>query len=140
MNAGSTAPVGQYNLTVYGTSGTQTAITTPTLSVYKPTFTIYSSGNVTLGQGTATTTYVGVTSQYGFTGSVTMSVSGLPSGVTASFSPNPTTGNSQLTLTASSTAALGQYPLTITGTSGGVTATTSLTLGVYAPTFSLMRS
>ena len=33
--------------------------------------------------------------QYGFTGSVTLAVTGLPSGVTASFAPNPTTGSNQ---------------------------------------------
>ena len=137
VNASSTTPVGQYTLTVNGTSGTQSASTTLTLAVYKPTFTIYSSGSVTVGQGTSTTTYADISPQYGFTGSVNLSIAGLPSGVTASFSPNPTTGNSTLTLVASSTAALGQYTLTITGTSGSITATTNLTLGVYAPTFTM---
>ena len=137
VNANSIAAVGQYTLTVTGTSGTQTASTMVTLGVYKPTFTLYSSGSVTVGQGASTSTYVDITPQYGFTGSVTMSVSGLPSGVTASFSPNPTTGNSQLTVTANSTATLGQYTLTITGTSGSLQATTNLTLGVYVPTFSI---
>ena len=137
LTTSSTAAVGQYNLTVTGTSGTQTASTTVSLGVYAPTFTLYSSGSVTVGQGTSTSAYANVSPQYGFTGSVTMSIAGLPSGVTASFSPNPTTGNSQLTFTASSAAVIGQYPLTITGVSGGLTATASLTLGVYAPTFTL---
>jgi Pro-kumamolisin, activation domain/FG-GAP-like repeat/Bacterial Ig-like domain (group 3) len=137
LTANSTTAVGQYNLTVTGTSGTQTASTTLSLGVYAPAFTLYSAGSVTVGQGTSTSTYANISPQYGFTGSVTMSVAGLPSGVTASFSPNPTTGNSQLTLTASSAAVIGQYPLTITGVSGGLTASTSLTLGVYAPTFTL---
>ena len=137
VNASSTAAIGQYTLTITGTSGTQTASTTLTLAVYKPTFTIYSSGSVTVGQGTTTTTYADISPQYGFTGSVNLAVSGLPSGVTASFSPNPTTGSSTLTLTASSTAALGQYTLVITGTSGSLTATTPLTLSIYVPTFTL---
>ena len=75
--------------------------------------------------------------QYGFTGSVNLSVSGLPSGVTASLSPNPTTGYSALTLTVSSTAPIGTSTLTITGTSGNLTATTTVTLGIFAPTFTL---
>jgi hypothetical protein len=137
VNAGSTTPVGQYPLTVTGTSGTQTASTTLTLGVSSPTFTIYSSGSVDIGQGTSITTYANVINQNGFTGNVTMSIAGLPSGVTASFSPNPTTNSSTLTLTSSGTAAIGQYPLIITGTSGSMTATANLTLGVHAPTFTL---
>jgi hypothetical protein len=137
VNASSTTPVGQYTLTVTGTSGTQTASTTLTLGVSSPTFTIYSSGSIDVGQGTSLTAYANVISQNGFTGNVTMSIAGLPSGVTASFSPNPTTNSSALTLTVSGTAAIGQYPLIITGTSGSMTATANLTLGVHAPTFTL---
>src|SRR5205807_111160 len=57
----------------------------------------------------------------------------LPSGVTAAFSPNPTsptTNRSTLTLTASSTATTSTTTLTITGTSGSLTNTTTLTLTV----------
>ena len=81
------------------------------------------------GSGTSTITVV---PQNGFTGSVTLSASGLPSGVTAGFSPNPTTSTSTLTLTASSTAATGTSTVTITGTSGSLTATTTLQLTVTA--------
>jgi hypothetical protein len=137
LTAASNATLGQYNLTVTGTSGTQTATTTVTVGVYVPTFTLSDYSSVSIGQGSSGTSYVYVNPQYGFTGSVNLSVSGLPSGVTASWSPNPTTGSSQLTLTATSTAALGQYTLTITGTSGNQTATSTLTLGVYQPTFTL---
>ena len=67
----------------------------------------------------------------GFTGSVTLSASGLPSGVTASFSPNPTTGyTNTLTLTASSYATPGQSTVTVTGVSGNQTASTTLALTV----------
>ena len=90
-----------------------------------------------LGQGSSGTSYVYVNPQYGFAGNVNLSVSGLPSGVTASFSLNPTTSNSVLTLTASSAAAPGQYALTITGTSGTQTVTTPFALGIYAPSFIL---
>lgn len=137
LTASNSAPVGQYTITVSGKSGALSATTTFILGVHVPTFTLSGGGSVTLGQGTSTTSYVYVYPQYGFTGSVNLSVSGLPSGVTASFSPNPTTSNTTLTLTASSTAATGQYTLTITGTSGGQTATTTLSLGIFAPTFTI---
>jgi Pro-kumamolisin, activation domain/FG-GAP-like repeat/Bacterial Ig-like domain (group 3)/FG-GAP repeat len=137
VTAGSTAPVGQYTLTITGTSGTQTATTTITLGTYVPSFGLFSPGSVSLGQGSSSTTYVSVNPQYGFSGNVNLSVSGLPNGVTASFSQNPTSSNTVLTLTASSTAPPGQYPLTISGVSGTQTVTTPLTLGVYAPSFTI---
>ena len=137
VTAGSTAPVGQYTLIITGTSGTQTVTTTITLGIYVPSFTLSSYPSVALGQGSSGTAYVYVNPQYGFSGNVNLSVSGLPSGVTASFSQNPTTSNSVLTLTASSAAAPGQYALTITGTSGTQTVTAPLALGIYAPTFIL---
>jgi uncharacterized membrane protein len=136
LTATSSAPLGQSTVTVTGTSGSQTVTTTFPLGVYAPGFTLNAS-NLALGQGSSGTSYVYVYPQYGFTGNVTLSASGLPSGVTAAFTPNPTTGSSTLTLTASSSVPVGQYNVTITGTSGSATATTPLALGVYAPTFTL---
>lgn len=136
LTAGNSVPLGTSTLTITGASGNQTATTTLALAVYTPTFTITSYG-LNVGQGTSATSTVIVTSQYGFTGNVKFSVSGLPSGVTAAFSPNPATGASTLTVTAGSTAPLGQYPLIITGASGTLTATTTLTLGVYVAGFTL---
>jgi uncharacterized membrane protein len=74
----------------------------------------------TLVPGTSTSYSVNVTPLNGFTGDVTLAASGLPSGVTYGFSPNPVTagsGSSTLTLAASSSAPLGNYTFTITGSS-----------------------
>ena len=65
-------------------------------------------------------------------GSVTLSVSGLPAGASASFTPNPTTGSSTLNVS-SGTAAIGSYALTITGISGALTHTAGVTLNVTGP-------
>ena len=139
LTANSSATPGTYTLTVTGTSGSLSATTTLTLAVYAPSFTL-SANSVNIGQGTATTTYVYVNDQYGFTGNVNLAVSGLPAGVTASFSPNPASYYSMLTLTASNSASIGSYTVTITGTSGSLSATTTMTLGVYAPGFTLSSS
>ncbi len=68
---------------------------------------------------------VSVLPLYGFTGTVGLSVSGLPAGVTASFSPASITasGNATLTLTAAynNSTYIGNSPITVIGTSGGVT-------------------
>ncbi len=137
LTASGTAPLGQYTLTVTGTSGSQSASTTIALGVYVPTFTLAAYSGGSIGQGGTSTTTLWVYPQYGFTGNVQFSVSGLPSGVTASFSPNPTNSTSTLTLTASSTAAVGQYTIKVTGTSGTQTVSTTFSLGVFVPTFTL---
>ena len=86
--------------------------------------------NVAVTQGGSTSTTVTITDGNGFTGSVTLSASGLPNGVTAGFTPNPTTSTSTLTLTASGSAAAGTSTVTITGVSGSLTQTTTVTLTV----------
>jgi subtilase family serine protease len=96
-----------------------------------------SPSSLTLQPGTSGTTTITVQDEAGFTGKATLSCSGLPSGVTASFGASSATGTSVLTLSASSSAIRGSYLVTITGTSGSVTATTTLALVIDAPGFSL---
>jgi len=96
-----------------------------------PNFTLSASPtSLTITQGSNGTSTITVTPVDGFTGSVTLSASGLPSGVTAGFSPNPTTTTSTLTLTASASAATGTVTVTIQGVSGSLTNTTTLSLTV----------
>jgi hypothetical protein len=137
LTASSTAALGTTPVTIVGASGSLTASTTGQVSVYAPSFTLAAYGPITLGQGTSNSTSVGLNALYGFAGSVNLSVSGLPSGVTAAWSPNPTVGASSLTLTATSAVPVGSTTLTITGTCGALKASTPLTLSVYAPTFTL---
>jgi hypothetical protein len=132
LTASSTATVGGSTVTITGTSGALTATTTVALAVSPASsFTIASSANaLSVTQGSSGTDTITVTDVGGFTGSVTLAASGLPSGITAAFGANPTTGTSVLTLTASSTATTGAATVTITGTSGTVTATTAIALTV----------
>jgi subtilase family serine protease len=109
-----------------------------------PSFTLSDSpSSLTVTQGGSGTSTITVHDVNGFTGSVTLAASGLPSGVTAAFGTNPTTGTSVLTLTASATATTGTSTVTITGTSGSLTATTTLALTVNSsatPNFSVSAS
>jgi endoglucanase len=135
LTASASAPAGTSTVTVTGTSGALTpATTTIALTVTtKPTssFTLSASApSLTILQGASGTDTISVTDLDGFTGSVALSASGLPSGVTAAFGTNPTTGSSVLTLTAGSTAVAGAATVTITGTSGSLTATTTIALTV----------
>jgi len=58
-------------------------------------------------QGSSGTATVSVTDAGGFAGNVSLTASGLPTGVTASFNPTSTPGTSQLLLTADSSATVG---------------------------------
>jgi hypothetical protein len=89
-----------------------------------------SAPTLSVAQGSTATDTITVTDVGGFTGSVTLAASGLPTGVTAAFGTNPTTGSSVVTFTASSTATTGTSTVTITGTSGSLTATTTISLTV----------
>src|SRR2546426_649559 len=66
----------------------------------------------------------------GFTAAVTLSVSGLPGGVTSSFNPSMRTAFSTIAEGCAAATPPGSYALTITGASGTLTRTTSVTLAV----------
>jgi hypothetical protein len=97
-----------------------------------------SPGSQTVTAGSSASYTATVAPSNGFTGTVTLSASGLPSGATASFSPTSIsggTGSSTLTVTTTSSTPAGTSTLTITGTSGTLTQTASVSLTVTpAPT------
>ncbi len=66
----------------------------------------------------------------GFADPVTLTVDGLLLDATGDLVPNPATTTSDLTVTTAATTPAGTYLLTITGTSGPSTRTTSVTLVV----------
>ncbi|MEV7770330.1 M28 family peptidase [Kitasatospora sp. NPDC086791] len=82
--------------------------------------------------GSSTTATVGTALTSGTAQSVNLSVSGAPSGVTATVSPSSVqTGSSAtLTLSASAGAPAGTYVITVTGTAGAATHTAQYTLTV----------
>ncbi len=98
-----------------------------------PSFTLTANPNsLTIAAGSQGTSTITVVPAGGFTGSVTLNATGLPSGVTAGFSPNPTTTTSTLTLTVASGTAPGTSTITVGGTSGSLTASTTIQLTITA--------
>jgi hypothetical protein len=100
-----------------------------------------SPGSQIVTPGAATAYSITVNRTGGFIGAVELSVTGLPVGATATFSPSTVTGTSStLTITTTPTAPIGNYPLTVTGVSGSLSHSASplsLTISVNtAPTIS----
>ena len=98
-----------------------------------PDFSITASpASQTVTRGSSTTYNVTVGALNGFTGTVALSVSGLPSRTTATFNPSSIAGSgaSTLTITTANKTPAGTKTLTITGTSGSLSHSTQVTLAV----------
>ena len=115
-------------------------LTPPTLSVNA------ASSSLAVVQGAAVTDAVTLAGNGTYSGAVSLTVSGLPSGVTAAWSSSAVTlsagsGTSTLTLTAAGTATVTSATVTVTGKGDGLTATKTLTLQVQqAPAIKLTAS
>jgi hypothetical protein len=131
--ASSLAP-GTYRLTITGTSGALKHTASVTLGVTQaPDFVLTASPSSATVTAPAAASYtVSTSSRGGFAGAVSLTVSGLPSGATATFTPNPvaTPGSSALKVQTTAWTAKGTFTLRITGTSGSLShqATVTLTL------------
>lgn len=103
-------------------------------SVQGSSFTLTASpSSLILPQGSNAGSIISVVDGNGFSGSVSLSASGLPSGVTAAFTPTSTATQSTLTLTASSGAAMGNTTITVSGSSGSSSSNTTIALKVTGP-------
>jgi hypothetical protein len=95
-----------------------------------------SPGSQSVNQGATAPYTVSITPNNNFTGNVSLSASGLPSGATASFAPttvnipNANPGSSAMTVTTSGSTPTGIYTIKITATSGTLTRATTATLVV----------
>ena len=131
--AASTTP-GTYSIVVTGKGGSVTQTTSVSLTVTAPvagSFTLTASPtSLTVDRSAKGTSTITIHPANGFTGSVTLSATGMGSGVTAAFGTNPATSTSVLTFTASSSATTGTYTITVHGTSGSLSATTTISLRI----------
>ena len=141
FSASSTATTGTATVTISASGGGLTKTATVALTVTAPASAIgltATTSTVSLVRAGNVPVTVAVTTPAGFGSAVTLSVNGLPSGVTASFAPAslpaPGSGSSTLTFSASNTATVGTATVTITAAGGGQTKTTTVSLTVTAPT------
>lgn len=101
-----------------------------------PDFTFSASpGSQTVTAGQSGNYTATVAALNGFTGSVTPSASGLPTGASASFNPTAVSGagTSSVALSTATTTPAGTYTVTLTGISGTLQHSTTVTLVVNPP-------
>jgi uncharacterized membrane protein len=139
ITVGKSTPTGTYPLTVTGNGGGIQQNTTVTLKVTAQgaNFTISASpSSISIALSSQGTSTITTTISGGFNSAVSLSASGTPMGVAVSFNPAtipaPGSGSSTMTISVLRLAPLGTYPLTVTGSGGGIKQTTTVTLTVVA--------
>ncbi len=134
VSAGTAAP-GTYTVTITGTGSSASHSTTVSLTVLPPPdFALAISPPIqALALGSSGTYSVATSSLHGSTQAVTLSVSALPAGVTATFDPSTIVagGHSVLTISTTATATETAANFTVTGTSGAVSRTAPATITLF---------
>ena len=147
ITVGAGTAVGTYPITVTGNGGGTQKSTTVTLTVTAgPNFTISAlPTTLSIAQGNQGTSTITATVSGGFSNSISLSASGIPTGTTVGFNPQtipaPGSGTSTMTITVGGGTLTGTYPITVTGNGGGTQKTTTVTLTVTAAsTFTISAS
>ena len=121
---------GPYTVTASASGLSGTASVTVTQAAAGD-FTISASPGSRSIKGGASTSYTIAITRTNFSGSVSLSLAGMPSGATFSFSPASTTGTSStLTVGTSKATPRGTYTLTITGTDSSGALSHATTVGL----------
>jgi len=127
---------GVYSITVSasdGTAGSSATLTTTLFAVDAITLIATNPTIIARQDGTSVSDALTVSRSFGNAGSITVSATGLPTGLTASFSqPGTGTAGSVTFTTSTVPAAAGTYAVTLTATDGkaSTTTTVSVTVGV----------
>ena len=122
--------------TFYGTLPTIRSDVAALLGSTTPDFALaISPGSATADPGSSASYTVSVSVANGFSGGVALTITGLPTGATPTFTPGTVSapGSSQLVVSTATSTTPGSYQFTISGTSGSTTRTTSATLVVNPP-------
>jgi subtilase family serine protease len=138
LTASGSAAAQSASIAITGTSGSLSASATVNLTILQGPALSLATGaaSVSLVQGKSATLAVTATTGGSFTGAVTFAAAGLPSGVTATFSPASLTGSGSgshattLTLKAATTASLTAGTLTVTVSGDGLKATATASVQV----------
>jgi VCBS repeat protein len=137
LSASAAVALGQYDIILSGNSGSLTHSTTVTITVTATpgdfTGAILQSA-LNTNPGGSVSYSVTIQPLYGFSENVSLNVSGLPAGTTASFNPAVVTGGSGTSTLTVQTSSMTPYPgistITVSGTSGELVHNTAVYLGV----------
>src|SRR5205809_512442 len=144
VTTASTTPLQAYALLLNATSGLLQHVILMNVNVIPPTivpfdYSLSNNGPVSITQGSSGTVTITATLTAGSSQAVTLSCSGLPSGITCgSFTVNPITptGTSDLLINVATSVAVGPYNFMVTGSPVGATASgaaTTVSVTVTAP-------
>ena len=136
ITTSASTPTGSYTLSLSGQSGSDVKSTTIQLNVNASAGDF--SGSITptsqsVSAGTGATYTASIVPSGGFTGNVTLTVSNLPAGATVSFDTSNIIagGSGSASFTVSTVGvAPGSYSILVTGVSGGITHSGTITLAV----------
>jgi hypothetical protein len=138
LTAAPTMPLGNYTFNLSGNSGSLTHTTTLPVTVNNSIGDFYGTLPLVIqnvAAGGSASYNITIVSTGGFTGAVTLGVSGLPAGTNATFGTNPILGGSGSTVLVITTSSIttpspSVSNLTLTGVSGTLTHSQALYLGV----------
>ncbi len=137
MKVANTVAAGRFAITVMGSGGGVSPAPTVIVTLAVSGFTVTTtSANASLVRNSSVLIPITTSVSGGFSGPLNLTVTGLPAGVTAMFTPptiaSPAGGSSSMRLTAPQTAHEGTTPVTIVATSAtGAVATTTVSLAVH---------
>ena len=142
------ALTGTYTVTVNAVGGgiKHTATLTLTITAQgQPNFTLSASPSLlSIVQGTQGTSTLTTTVRNGFNNNISLSASGMPTGITVTFNPGtilaPGAGNSIVTIKVSNSVPSGAYPITVMATGGGLWQNIAVTVEVASFTISASPS
>lgn len=133
---GSTVAAGTYHIMVTGTGGGVTPLPSAAVTVVVSGFTVSAPATASLVRNGSVIVPVTTSAINGFSGDLNLTVTGLPAGASAIFTParlaNPAAGSSSMRLTAPALAQTGAKVITIVATSdAGAVRTTTVTVTVH---------
>lgn len=126
-----------YNHIFFDISNADFVITAPTSSFAIAFNGVAEQQNKQACQGGSATFTIPYTAYAGFTGATTFTATGLPAGVTATFSPTTMTSSGTLTMTVTTagTTSAGIIPLTVVATSGAIIKNAAFYLEIFNSNF-----
>jgi len=134
VSLGNDTPTGLWTFSVIAAGGGLTHTASVMLTVTGPGFDLTAGPpSATIPRGGSGTFSITVSPHNGFSGSVHLRADGLPSGATASWSAVDTVSNSTLTVSVSTAAQPGTYPIAVSGTGTGAIGSAGLSVTVVDP-------